>query len=72
MSVAEEKPGRASPPGADHDTIRIVGAREHNHKGVSLRIPKNKITVFIGTPRRLLASGNSLTAEPLRRHRRTP
>jgi excinuclease UvrABC ATPase subunit len=33
---------------ADHDDIRIVGAREHNLKGVSLRIPKNKITVFTG------------------------
>jgi excinuclease UvrABC ATPase subunit len=107
MSVAEEESGPASPPRADHDAIRIVGAREHNLKGVSLRIPKNKITVFTGvsgsgkssivfdtadwiidlgpdggknggevvftgTPRQLLAFENSLTAEHLRRHRRTP
>ena len=31
---------------ADH--IRVVGAREHNLKEVSLRIPKNRITVFVG------------------------
>jgi excinuclease UvrABC ATPase subunit len=31
---------------ADH--IRIVGARENNLKEVSLRIPKNRITVFVG------------------------
>ena len=30
------------------DAIRIVGAREHNLKEVSLRIPKNRITVFVG------------------------
>jgi excinuclease UvrABC ATPase subunit len=28
--------------------IRVVGAREHNLKGVSLSIPKNRITVFVG------------------------
>jgi hypothetical protein len=47
MSVAEEKPGPASPPGADHDAIRIVGAREHNLMGVSLRVPKNTITELL-------------------------
>ncbi len=30
------------------DSIRIVGAREHNLKDVSLSIPKNQITVFVG------------------------
>ena len=30
------------------DDIRVVGAREHNLKEVSLRIPKNRITVFVG------------------------
>jgi excinuclease ABC A subunit len=30
------------------DSIRVVGAREHNLKDVSLRIPKNQITVFVG------------------------
>jgi excinuclease UvrABC ATPase subunit len=28
--------------------IRVVGAREHNLKNVSLSIPKNRITVFVG------------------------
>src|SRR5258708_8744183 len=28
--------------------IRVVGAREHNLKDVSLSIPKNQITVFVG------------------------
>ncbi|MDF5751350.1 excinuclease ABC subunit UvrA [Spongiactinospora sp. TRM90649] len=30
------------------ESIRIVGAREHNLKDVSLTIPRNKITVFTG------------------------
>jgi excinuclease UvrABC ATPase subunit len=30
------------------DSIRVVGARENNLKNVSLDIPKNKITVFVG------------------------
>ncbi|MFI5807689.1 ATP-binding cassette domain-containing protein [Streptomyces sp. NPDC051561] len=33
---------------ADHHSITISGAREHNLKNVSLRIPKNQITVFTG------------------------
>ncbi|MEU0936838.1 excinuclease ABC subunit UvrA [Embleya sp. NPDC005971] len=32
----------------DYDHIVITGAREHNLKGVSLRIPKNRIVVFTG------------------------
>ncbi|PSK96267.1 excinuclease ABC A subunit [Murinocardiopsis flavida] len=31
-----------------HDFIEITGAREHNLKGVSLRVPKRAITVFTG------------------------
>ncbi|WP_062982394.1 ATP-binding cassette domain-containing protein [Nocardia anaemiae] len=30
------------------DVIRVLGAREHNLRNVSLEIPKNKITVFTG------------------------
>jgi excinuclease UvrABC ATPase subunit len=30
------------------DGIRVVGARGHNLKDVSLSIPKNRITVFVG------------------------
>ena len=30
------------------DSIRVLGARENNLKNVSLDIPKNKITVFVG------------------------
>ncbi|MFF7243446.1 excinuclease ABC subunit UvrA [Embleya sp. NPDC008237] len=32
----------------NYDSIVITGAREHNLKGVSLRIPKNRIVVFTG------------------------
>jgi excinuclease UvrABC ATPase subunit len=32
----------------NQDGIRVVGAREHNLKDVSLSIPKNRITVFAG------------------------
>ncbi|MFI6865684.1 ATP-binding cassette domain-containing protein [Nocardia sp. NPDC050406] len=35
-------------PIASADTIRILGAREHNLRNVSLDIPKDKITVFTG------------------------
>ncbi|WP_405182292.1 excinuclease ABC subunit UvrA [Nocardia sp. NBC_01377] len=30
------------------ETIRVIGAREHNLRNVSLEIPKNNITVFTG------------------------
>lgn len=30
------------------DGIRVIGAREHNLKGISLTIPRNAITVFTG------------------------
>lgn len=40
------------------DGIRIKGAREHNLKGVSLEIPRNKITVMTG----LSGSGKSSLA----------
>ncbi|NNH69116.1 excinuclease ABC subunit UvrA [Nocardia uniformis] len=33
---------------ASADTIRVLGAREHNLRNVSLDVPKNKITVFTG------------------------
>ncbi|MFE3054613.1 ATP-binding cassette domain-containing protein [Nocardia sp. NPDC059239] len=33
---------------ASTETIRILGAREHNLRNVSIDIPKNKITVFTG------------------------
>ncbi|MEC3917453.1 excinuclease ABC subunit UvrA [Nocardia sp. CDC160] len=35
-------------PFASTDTIRVLGAREHNLRNVSIDIPKNKITVFTG------------------------
>lgn len=35
-------------PIASADTIRVLGAREHNLRNVSLDIPKDKITVFTG------------------------
>ncbi len=31
-----------------HDVVRVVGARENNLKGVSIDIPKRRLTVFTG------------------------
>ena len=31
-----------------HDLIRVQGARENNLKGVSLELPKRRLTVFTG------------------------
>jgi excinuclease ABC A subunit len=46
LDKGEEVSVRAVP---DHlDSIRVVGARENNLKDVSLNIPKNRITVFVG------------------------
>ena len=42
----------------DFDGIVVSGAREHNLKNVSLKIPRNKITVFTG----LSGSGKSSLA----------
>ena len=33
---------------ADHDVIRVQGARENNLKDVSIEIPKRRLTVFTG------------------------
>ena len=43
---------------ANHDTIRIRGARENNLKGVDLTIPRDKLVVFTG----LSGSGKSSLA----------
>src|SRR5699024_1799888 len=46
MATSTE-PGTTSTQLADsHDTIRVVGARENNLDGVSVEIPKRRITVF--------------------------
>ncbi|MFF3771407.1 ATP-binding cassette domain-containing protein [Streptomyces sp. NPDC002232] len=37
-----------TPPTAPDEGIQVVGARENNLKNVSLVIPKNRITVFVG------------------------
>ncbi|GAA4285560.1 excinuclease ABC subunit UvrA [Brevibacterium daeguense] len=31
-----------------HDTIRVLGARENNLRGISIEIPKRRLTVFTG------------------------
>ncbi|MYW04823.1 excinuclease ABC subunit UvrA, partial [Streptomyces sp. SID3343] len=46
MGLLDQPSGSSA--GVDPDAIRIVGAREHNLKNVSLTIPKNRITVFTG------------------------
>ncbi|WP_405495360.1 ATP-binding cassette domain-containing protein [Nocardia sp. NBC_00511] len=33
---------------ASAETIRVLGAREHNLRNISIELPKNKITVFTG------------------------
>src|SRR6204780_2603954 len=38
----------APPGGADHDVIRVVGARVNNLRDVSVEIPKRALTVFTG------------------------
>jgi excinuclease UvrABC ATPase subunit len=41
--------GSNQPHAADsHDLIRVVGAREHNLKDVSIELPKRRLTVFTG------------------------
>src|ERR1700689_4248802 len=41
----------APPGGADHDVIRVVGARVNNLRDVSVEIPKRALTVFTGVSR---------------------
>ncbi|NLT25223.1 MAG: hypothetical protein GXX90_00990, partial [Microbacteriaceae bacterium] len=39
----------AAPHPADaHDRIRVVGAREHNLKNVTVELPKRRLTVVTG------------------------
>jgi excinuclease ABC A subunit len=46
---ATESTGSAGPTAADsHDAIQVRGARENNLHGVSLDIPKRRLTVFTG------------------------
>jgi excinuclease UvrABC ATPase subunit len=46
---ATESTGSAGPTAADsHDAIQVRGARENNLSGVSLDIPKRRLTVFTG------------------------
>ena len=47
-----------------HDVIRVVGARENNLRGISLEIPKRRLTVFTGV------SGLGQVVAGLRHHRR--
>lgn len=39
---------QATPPADSHDLIRVRGAHVHNLKGVSVEIPKRRLTVFTG------------------------
>ena len=49
MSKATTAEGAAAVHPADsHDVIRVVGARENNLRGVSIDIPKRRLTVFTG------------------------
>jgi excinuclease UvrABC ATPase subunit len=47
--AAAARPDATGPRGADsHDVIRVVGAREHNLKDLSVVLPKRRLTVFTG------------------------
>src|SRR5438445_13573356 len=50
MSIATRTETRSSAPhgAVSHDLIRVHGARENNLKGVSVEIPKRRLTVFTG------------------------
>jgi excinuclease UvrABC ATPase subunit len=48
VGVTERKTRTAAKTEDRRDGIRVAGAREHNFKDVSLTIPKNRITVFVG------------------------
>src|SRR5437588_5398525 len=50
MSMATRPETRSPEPHAadSHDLIRVHGARENNLKGVSIEIPKRRLTVFTG------------------------
>ena len=41
-------PTRTPHPADSHDVIRVVGARQHNLRGVDLDLPKRRLTVFTG------------------------
>ena len=43
-----ERSPRTAHAADSHDLIRVQGARENNLKGVSLEIPKRRLTVFTG------------------------
>ena len=40
--------GYRNQPSNDEEVIEIIGAREHNLKGIDLRIPRNKLVVITG------------------------
>jgi excinuclease UvrABC ATPase subunit len=48
MATRTDKASRALHVPDSHDLIRVVGARENNLKGVSVEIPKRRLTVFTG------------------------
>ncbi|MEO5977399.1 MAG: excinuclease ABC subunit UvrA [Chryseolinea sp.] len=46
--MAKDNSVKASTYTPDHDTIEIVGAREHNLKNISVTFPRNKLIVITG------------------------
>ena len=46
--ATRKPPAPPALPTADHDLIRVHGARENNLKNVSVAIPKRRLTVFTG------------------------
>jgi excinuclease UvrABC ATPase subunit len=48
QEAARRQPGATLMTTDTHDFIRVQGARENNLKGVSIELPKRKLTVFTG------------------------
>ena len=48
MATTTDTQSRAGHVADSHDVIRVHGARENNLKGVSVEIPKRRLTVFTG------------------------
>lgn len=48
MKTEEKKPKNGLAEKSSLEWIKIVGAREHNLKNISVEIPKNKLTIITG------------------------
>lgn len=47
-TAERKKTNKIDQNGHDHDTIEVIGAREHNLKNISVSFPRNKLVVITG------------------------